>query len=172
MKRWICAVSLLVLAGCTAVPSVPTHSLAQRTALPDSGGAFSATYSGSQSLRVCNPPDGDGSFRYTGVGFGSFIRKSTESGSLLGDVHQSCNWGGKTTITSKFHPQNSITMGLSLRGFQTGTPCAPRFGQKVMFTVLSGTGKFANATGSGTVLFTCNGNNGTYTDQWAGTITF
>ncbi|HET9343878.1 MAG TPA: hypothetical protein VFO25_13295 [Candidatus Eremiobacteraceae bacterium] len=41
-----------------------------------------------------------------------------------------------------------------------------------MFTVISGTGKFVNATGSGTVAFTCNSSNGTYTDHWSGTITF
>jgi hypothetical protein len=174
MARWILVVVVLLVAGCSAVPSVPTHLQNAKAVIQESGGPFSATYSGSYSLRGCTSPDGDGSFKYFGVGTGSFIRKSTESGSLIGDVHQSCKWSGKTTLTSKFHPQNTITMGLSLNGFQLGTPCAPRFAQKVMFNVLSGTGRFANATGSGTVKFTCSNSNGngTYSDQWSGTISF
>lgn len=171
MTRSIFVISALVLAGCAALPNVPTHPQIQRAAIQQGGGPFSASYSGTQSLRGCVPPDGDGSFKYIGVGFGSFIRKSTESGSLHGDVHQDCLWSGDATITSKFHPQNSITMSLILHGFATGTPCSPRLGQRVTFTVLSGTGRFANATGSGTVKFACQ-NNGTYTDQWSGTIAY
>jgi len=176
MIRHISIAVALLFAGCSAVPNIPTHPTAPsqsqtvRAASPAGGGAFSATYAGSYRLTVCASPDGDGSFKFSGLGTGSFIHHSIETGMLIGDVHQSCNWSGKVALTSRFHPQNSITMALSLRGFQSGTPCSPRFGQKVNFAVLSGTGRFARAAGSGTVVFACS--NGNYTDQWSGAVTF
>jgi hypothetical protein len=42
----------------------------------------------------------------------------------------------------------------------------------VSYTVDGGTGKFAKATGSGTVTFKCHFNRGSgpYSDQWSGTL--
>ena len=168
--RSIFVISVLVLAGCAAVPSVPTHLQMQRAAIQQS--AFSTNHSGNLNTNGgCTPPDGGGTFRFSGKGPGTFIGRNFESGSMVGYVHESCNWSGNATLTSLAHLRNSLTVGLTLSGFQTGWPCAPRFGQRVKWTVTSGTGKFVHATGNGTVKYTCNGYS-TYTDQWTGTISF
>jgi hypothetical protein len=172
MMRWISAVAVLLLAGCSAVPTVPAHVQTQRAAIHYSGGPFKMTDSGQFTLRGCAPPDGNGRFLFSGSGSGSFIHSENETGSMNGDVFLGCEWTGTATLVSSAHPRNTITMRLFLRGFGdgTGTPCRPPFLFHVQFTVLSGTGKFAGAMGSGTVAFSCG--NGTYTDQWSGTITF
>ena len=161
MKRLICAVALLILAGCTAVPSVPTHVQSQTAAIQQSGGAFSGGYAGTYS--------GGGSciarFSFSGSGAASFIHGSTELGSMNAEM-QTCEFVGTATITSKLHPGNTITVGLG----PSGEPC--NFRTRILgvsFTVRSGTGKFRNATGSGKVKFTCGSG---YTDKWSGTITF
>jgi hypothetical protein len=168
MVRWILAIGILALAGCSAVRSVPTGVQTESTMIRTSGGPFSATYSGKYTL-------GSGcaltQFHISGSGSGSFVHSSNEKGSMdSGD--QGCEWQGPATLRSSVHPRNSITMSLTLGNFGPGnTPCHPRFGQKVRFNVVSGTGRFVNATGSGTVVFTCH-SDGTYTDTWAGAITF
>jgi hypothetical protein len=167
MRRLIWVVGLLVVGGCSAVPSILTHPLTQEAAIKESGGPFTATYSGTYTL-------GEGcartQFHFNGSGTGSFIHSSTESGTMISsDV--GCNWGGHATLTSSTRPRNSITVALSLGNFGFSTPCSPRLGQKVHFKVTSGTGRFSNATGNGTVVFSCH-SDGTYTDTWSGAITF
>lgn len=172
MIRLISAIGILLLAGCTAVPGVPTHLKTVNSAIQQSGGAFSASHSGNLNTNGgCVPPDGSGTFKFSGKGPGSFIGRNFESGSMFGNVGVGCNWSGSATLTSLAHPGNSLTVGLTLTGFQTGWPCAPRFGARVKWNVTSGTGKFVHATGNGTVKFTCSGYS-TYTDQWSGTISF
>ena len=169
MKRWICAVSLLVTVGCSAVPSVPAHLQSQAAAIRMSGGAFGAAHSGNFTEGDCSPPGIYGHFSFSGTGSGDFIGRNLESGSMLGNVYQGCSWSGTTKLTSLAHPRNSLSMALSLSG---GEPC-PRFGGRTLFfTVMSGTGKFVHATGSGTVKLTCSFAKHTYTDEWSGTITF
>lgn len=165
MKGWICAASLLALAGCATVPSVPTHSLAQRTALPDSGGTFSVNDSGNYTRSGCALFPGHFSFRGSGVG--TFIHRNKESGGMSSG-RNSCTMSGSATMVSKGNPSNSITMTI----VSNGLPCF-RAPPTVTFNITGGTGRFARATGSGTVVFHCGfGNSGTYTDVWSGTITF
>jgi len=165
MKRWICAAALFALAGCSAVPSVPTHLQTQGVAMKASGGAFSGAYAGYYVGGSCNTR-----FGFTGSGSASFIHASTESGSMGPSLGMSCLFNGSVTIKNNFRPSNSITIVLG----QSGLPCSSRTRiLGIPFTVASGTGRFINATGSGKVRFTCgSGISRTYTDQWSGTITF
>lgn len=168
MIRLIATVVMLALIGCSAVPNIPTQVQMADTTIRTIGGTFSATYSGNYSLRDCEGQRGH--FQFTGSGSGSFIHSSTEKGSLYSGDH-GCGWNGPATLTSSAHPRNSIAMTLNLGNFTFGNPCHPRFAQKVKFIVVGGTGRFINAMGAGTVAFTCN-NDGTYTDNWSGTITY
>jgi len=171
MIRLISAVAVLLLAGCSAVPSVPTHLHTQGAAIKASGGPFSATFMGHFRLNGCHVPDGEGHFTFEGFGSGSFIHGATESGLMNGDVYTGCPWNGSATLQSTRRTQNSIIMSLSLQPFFHGNdPCNPGRRQ-VMFTISGGTGRFANATGSGIVVFTCH-TDGSFTDQWSGNITF
>lgn len=172
MKRFICA-ALLILAGCSTVPNVTTHVQPVDPALKANGGHFSATFTGNFTLATCVPPDGQGRFTFEGFGSGSFIHGATERGSMNGDVFTGCPWSGSATMQSTRHSQNSITMSLSLEKgiLHADNPCAAGGQRPVMFTVSSGKGRFVNAAGSGTVAFTCH-SDGTFTDQWTGTITF
>ena len=166
MKRWTCAVAIFLLAGCSAVPSFPGHQQMQGAVIKASGGAFNASYSGNFSLRGCP----GGQFNISGSGSGSFIHGSSEKGYMSTNPN-GCGWNGYVTLTNALHPRNTIIVNLALINFPFQSPCSPRFATEVHFVVSSGTGKFAHATGSGKVVFTCH-SNGTYTDQWSGTITF
>ena len=166
MRRLICAAAVVLLVGCAAAPSVPTHSLTQRTALPDHGGTFSVNDSGNYSRSGCGP-FGPGGFSFSGSGVGTFIHRDRESGSLT-SARNSCKFSGTATMVSKERPGNSITMALS----SNALPCF-RGPVTVTFIIVGGTGRFAQATGNGTVVFHCgNGNTGTYRDVWSGMISF
>ena len=167
MKSWTCTAILLVLVGCAAVPSVPTHLQAVKPAIQQSGGAFSASYSGQFTSSTCSMSH-EGTFSFSGAGRGTFIGSSSEVGSMTSVFRfPMCQrYAGSATLTNTVHPRNTLTVSLVQPNSRFG-PCAVG----PTFTVTSGTGKFAQATGSGTVKFTCH-NNGTYTDHWSGTITF
>lgn len=169
MKTWIFAVAALLLAGCSAVAGVPTDLQTQEAAIQQSGGAFNVSDSGNFDLSGCGLFKG-GSFRFAGSGFGTFIHQDTEYGSMTsGTYPYDCSWKGTATLVSVAHPRNSIAVELG--GAYNTDPCHTSRFHLVRFTVSGGTGRFVHATGSGTVTFTCN-SNGTYTDQWSGTVTF
>lgn len=137
---------------------------------PAGGGAFSGGYSGSSSRTQCEshgPTGQSGLFIFSGKGKVSFLGRSKESGNLyrlwIGE-HYGCApfWEGAVSLTSSKYPTNTISMHLVN---ESTNPCQP-----YSFTVTGGTGKFANANGSGTVTFTCGIN--TYADQWSGTLSF
>ena len=164
MKRLVCAVAILLLAGCSATPSVPTHVQMQDATIQQSGGPFGASYAGTETggnSCLLNQP-----FKFSGTGSAAFLHASSESGSMVWSHGFTCDLVGSATLTSTNHPHNSVTVRLEyeLPGCEhsfTGMP----------FTVTSGTGRFANAAGSGTIKFSCH-SDGSYTDHWSGTITF
>ena len=138
--------------------------LAART---NGGGTFAAHYAGNFTLTSCTASK-SGHFTFSGNGSGSFIHLSTENGHMIDKrLSVRCVWSGTAKLVSKRHPGNSITVTLGLNDGSRTSPCSNGVG----FVVKSGTGKFAGASGYGTVTFTCSGSK-TYTDQWSGTLTF
>ena len=168
MKPLMFLASLLVVAGCSGVPSVPTLLQSVDPAIQKSGGSFVAHYGGTWTGTGCSPPFGDGYYQFSGAGHGSFIGASTEQAILVGDTFSGCTWSGRATLKGKNFPSNSITVKLKMKG-SGSNPC--QSGNHLKFTVTKGTGKFLLAQGSGTVALTCN-EDGTYTDSWSGTITY
>jgi len=164
--RWTALVVMLLLVGCSSSSTLPTS---QRHAIGDlapAGGAFSANYSGTST------GDGDAcllnnKFSFSGTGSGSFIGRSTESGFLVWGHGQTCNYTGSATLVETLHPRNTVKVGL---GPLDTPPCQRILGGGWHFVVGGGTGKFAHATGSGTIKFNCG--NPKYTDTWSGTLNF
>lgn len=165
--RSIFAIAVLALVGCSAVPSIPVHPQSQGAAIKTSGGTFSAMYSGNYTLSSCSSSH-SGHFTFSGSGSGSFIHSSTENGSMTQSAF-SCVWSGTAKLTSTLHPRNQIVVALSLNHTVLNSPCNPMH-EQVIFTVTGGAGRFANAAGRGTIVFSCH--NGAYSDQWSGTITY
>ena len=164
MKRLISVAALLVLVGCSVVPSVPTHVQMQNATIQQSGGPFGASYAGNETggnSCLLNHP-----FKFSGTGSAAFLHASSESGSMVWSHGFTCDLVGSDTLTSTNHPHNSVTVRM-----EYGLPGCQRSFKGMTFTVTGGTGRFANAAGSGTIKFSCH-SNGTYTDQWSGTITF
>lgn len=163
MTRLIPLVVISMLVGCSAVTTIPTQVQTADTTIRTSGGSFSGAYVGTESSGfncVVNQ-----TFTFSGSGSASFIHNSTETGSM--EWHgPGCNMVGRATITNKNHPSNSINVALTY----SAPPCE-RFKAGPNFTIVGGTGKFKTASGDGRVKFTCHPD-GTYTDQWSGTITF
>ena len=170
MRRWIMATLVLTLAGCSAVPSIPAHVQTQGAAIRTNGGTFTASYSGNWfALNFpCEEPPLGGSFTFNGRGSGSFIHMSREHIFFIGCTQP---WAGTATLMSARYPRDTINANVNHLLFRSN-PCEV-FGKHVDFTITGGTGKFAAATGSGTITITCHGvTSGTYTDQWSGTISF
>ena len=164
MKSWTCAAILLVLVGCASVPGVPIHLQGQGATIRSSGGPFSARYAGTETggnLCLLNDP-----FKFSGTGSATFLHATSESGSMVWSHGFNCDLVGSATLTSSNRPHNSVTVRLEYQ-----LPGCERSFKGIPFTVTGGTGRFANATGNGTIRFACQ-SNGTYTDQWSGTITF
>jgi hypothetical protein len=144
--------------GCSlaAMFLIVIHGVAPSVA---AGGSFSASYSGTFSSRSCG-------FKcttttYSGKGRASFLLKSDESLTLTTHcVIPPCGVVGTATLVSRLHTGNSITMSVQA---SPGLCCR--------WSVVSGTGKFAHATGSGQWAVSYGGGNA-YTDQWAGTLQF
>jgi len=171
MSRLIFAIVVLGLVGCGSAERAAVNTPISSHGLRESGGAFSATYAGNYRFNGCAPPDGFGRFEARGVGSASFVHASFEHVTIDGNVFNQCSWSGNATITNATHHLNTITMsivGATLFGRHL-PPCDSQ--KPETWTVTGGTGRFANASGSGTVAFTCQ-TNGSYTDQWTGTLTF
>jgi len=168
MIRWTAVMFAVLLAGCSSVLTLPAQ---QRDAtgqlvIGESGGSLTGAYSGTETGgNICALLN---TFTFSGRGAATFLRRSTESGSMTWNTGFSCNLRGSATITSIRNPANSVTV--FLRG--SVQPCDPR--HPVSYTVSGGTGRFAHASGSGSVQFACpnNAGGGNYTDQWSGTLTF
>jgi len=175
MIRSISVVAALLLAGCSAVPSVPTHPLAPvqshavRIANPASGGPFAAAFSGRIDRLSCNQLMG-AHFSFSGTGTATFFGKrpkfAMERGELSGTYHfYGCSaWSGGAALSIGDPTRGTIGFSLSANTITKGCLAGAKY------AVTGGTGRFVNAAGSGTVSFVCTGN--TYTDRWSGTLTF
>jgi hypothetical protein len=161
----IAAILASLAAGCSGgSSSLPARSgssaaVEAQSVLPQRGGAFNASFNGTYTRFGSE-------YRFRGGGTASFPHVAAESG--YEDLHcaPNCYPEGSDTITSDKNRANSIEVSLSgaYRGHFCGT---------LNWTVSRGTGKFANATGSGTMSSTCGGSvRGTYTNTWSGTINF
>jgi hypothetical protein len=107
-------------------------------------------------------------FTLSGSGRGAFIHASTEIGQVI-SFRSTCAWTGAATLVSSANANNSISVAFNSVMRKGQDPCH----HPVNFVVGHGTGKFAKVTGSGVVTFSCIGStSGTYTDHWAGSITF
>ena len=172
----VLATALLASCG-SGSPSLLAHSSGvsgtpqAQSMLPSRGGAFRAAYAGTYTLGTCSAVHHNGSFQFSGTGSASFLYKSSEMGTMYSYyIPTGCGgWGGSAVLTNTRHPRDSITVSLHGRGSQYAYPCTG--GQNLCsFSVTGGAGRFAHATGSGTVKMTYN--NGTYTDAWSGTLQF
>lgn len=171
-----CALSICIaaaiLAGCSGFqPSSITsgvNALAPAShTTPTNGGAFSGSYSGRYSISGSCIVAASEHFRFHGTGRANFLRQSTEHGHLKleGQAGDCIGWNGVATLTSSDNPKNTVTVSISGGSFGDGTPCY----LSSVFTVTSGTGKFINATGGGSIKFQCLSGYA-YSDQWSGTL--
>lgn len=148
-------VAAILLAGCGGSSGTSPQSNAiipsarlQRLELtrPAHGGAFSATYSGTNHRSgSCLPGRAPLRIKFRGPGNASYLHRSRERGKITfeGGPQGMCgSFSGKATLTSSGNRLDSINMRLS------GYPS-----EGATYTVIGGTGKFANATGTGTVIF-------------------
>lgn len=171
-----CSIGLVVLPlifGCSgasfapgSTPNRETNSGSVVVGKDSGGGAFSAKSSGHSSFSDC-AGTANGRFRFRGGGHASYLHGITESGKMTGKRYGSrCVWSGNATLTSRHRARNSVTFSLGLNGSRYHNPCNNAVG----FVVKKGTGEFANASGYGTVTFSCT--NSGYSDIWSGTLTF
>lgn len=171
---WAVATSL---GACTGVHSsnspVPATAAADAPITgtnPARGGTLSGGYSGVIRLSKCSFPF-SGGFDFSGTGTVSFLRSGTESGSLVqgfNDKLYCTRWLGAVILTSAEHSKDQLS--IALRGDKWPSPC----GHHLVYTVIGGSGKFHDATGSGTVALLCSHHAGSsaYSDRWSGTLNF
>lgn len=137
--------ALLSISGCshtsgTSSPLLPAQSSHRST----SGGPFTASYSG-RGIIGCYG-DIDYSFTLKGEGYGTFVQASTLL-SGYGLCQEKITWHDTFTITSTSQSGDSINVSVS------GKPTVCEHDDKLQgsYTISGGSGKFASATGSGSV---------------------
>jgi hypothetical protein len=155
------ATATLLVGGCSheaeinssALPAVPdmraqlfkqsSSGTPQQSA---AGGPFKASYSGSISGSYCYGDIVCTYYGLAGTGHGTFIRASTLSSTDLG-CERSLRWYTFFTIRSGKHPTSAIDIKAG------GVPkaCFPRHKFSGSYTITGGSGKFASASGSGSV---------------------
>lgn len=160
-----CATAVL-LTGCAGSSTLgavsPAMPVTARTA-PADGGAFSATYSGTYTKHGdCKVGSRSADIKFRGTGDASFLHESKESEKLQGHEfgHGFCHWDGPATLRSSTHSLDSIHMHVRKEYDLSGCRCT--------FSVIGGTGKFVDATGSGTV--TVQFSDRKYSEEWSGTL--
>lgn len=162
----VCATALLLascgggqVAGLSSTQQFANSTESKLAASRLSGGTFKASYSG-HYLRYS---DHEGVlYEFRGSGAASFLHRS----------HERFRWAfvlglsGKTssyTITLK--SSKSPTDRIKVTVGQPPAPCGSN-----SYVVTGGHGRFAHATGSGTINITCKSSDYTYTDAWTGTL--
>jgi hypothetical protein len=164
------ACAVLLLGGCGGGEAATPNSILQfagsaepRSAVSrQSGGAFSARYSGHYSVHhACMECAVIWKFR--GSGAATFLRRSRERMNWTFILEPSPKQSPNSATITSFHSKaDSVTVQISAGYACNGTNS---------YVVTSGTGRFARATGSGTIQTTCPGPSGhSYTDAWAGTL--
>jgi hypothetical protein len=117
------------------------------------GGTFTASYVGSYGSQcgagICTTV-------FYGRGGGTFIGRSRLRGKEISDL-SGCSGGFK--FQSRKHRADTFRAVVSCIG-----------NGPYNFTVYGGTGKFANASGGGTVSFSFVGSAYTFTSSWTGTL--
>jgi len=169
-KRGACLVFAFLISACSGAsfaPGANTGAAANREMPNTGGGSFTATSSGNYTFSDCTA-SGNGRLKFSGNGRASYLHRVNESGALKGKNYPPhCVWSGTATLTSRHHKANSVTFSLGLNGSRYSNPCNNALG----YVVKRGTGKFAKASGYGTVTLSCT-NSGMYLDDWSGTLTY
>jgi hypothetical protein len=156
-------VAVILTTGCSAgdnalaVGASPAIAASTAVRIAARDRVFDAAYSGQFA---CKP---DGSMGHIGVWavFHGRGKASLLHGSQEQIVYPNC--GSYGTFMLWRSPYKA-----SIHGYLVGAECSMD-----TYTVTGGTGKFAKATGIGTVTFTCLGRNySAYTDRWSGKIGF
>jgi hypothetical protein len=160
-------VAAMMLGGCGGPHTYFGPSSLQQDASRASGGTFTAKYKGTYYIQTKCTYKQFGRLGFDGNGHARFLGLSNEYGGLITRYNgRACvPFVGSDYLTSTQYPSDEISVNLSEgRGCQLPTFC---------FRVVSGTGKFANAAGSGTVWLPLNVfGGGRYHDKWNGTITY
>lgn len=166
----ICIAAML-FAGCSGPqaqswnPASPFQSNAKpngKSLKPAAGGSFTASYAGTFTelcLDARRPPRVACAYKFDGSGGGTVIRRSILKGKLFCSL--SGGSSGLFKLKSRKHPADRV--------YASATPCG---GSGVSYTITGGTGKFANASGNGTVSFSLDYSNNTFTSSWTGTLNF
>ena len=160
----ICA-AVMMLGGCGGPHTYFSPSSLQQDASRASGGAFTAKSEGTYKETECTYKQ-PGRIGFDGNGHARYLGLSNEYGYLVTHYNgRVCVPGGGTaSLWTTQHPSDEISVNLSEgEGCQEPTFC---------FRVISGTGRFANAAGSGTVVGLPLGGSGHYHDKWSGAITY
>lgn len=140
------------------LPKSVSSATNSKESVPLRGGNFSGAYAG----KVVHVGE---RLSISGNGRASFLGSSVEAGNFEVECGPDCYISGSVSLTSTRHTGNSLT--LTLLPIYGRDFCDRTFDWRVD----SGTGKFAQASGSGRVTFNCN-TNGRYNDSWSGFLTF
>jgi hypothetical protein len=163
------ALAATLFAACAGVQNVTSAPLtAARTAGTESSQRrLKGDYSGAYRFTGCQGVR-SGRFEVHGTGkLLPFLHSSIESGTLTQSVAASgCwHWFGTITLKSSTDRKNQILM--AVRGGREQSLC----GNNTSFTVTGGSGRYAEATGGGIVVFSCNSRyKGKYSNRWSGTL--
>lgn len=165
---------MLSFVGCSSASTLPPNLIHATDSVGLSGGALSGGYAGNFSEMGCGLNSG-GSLSFSGSGQATFLGMSSESGHMVAGGGACAIWKGSATLTSRFHRANTVTVSTTFTN-NDQQPCNnPRHGPgrfPTYWTVTGGTGKFANATGKGSVTLVCDFTKHTYTDTWTGALKY
>lgn len=147
----------------SATPLTAT-SAASRPVRPLSGGTFTATYKG--KIETHYQSSQSQIINFVGKGNATFLGKSKE------DLTIECFYQtSRGTICEGFTDvlKGKHKNALSMVWDESSAPYYP-CGSTYAWTAYGGSGKFARATGGGSVTLSCSGNK--YSTSWSGTLNY
>lgn len=174
----IIAIATAALAGCggprsnVGIPAPSAQQQAFEAARPANGGTFNGRYSGRAGGGDYCSHGVSEYLVFEGRGKASFLHQSRESGTIIASYGPPCEYSGSATLSERKGSTSTVTMSI------TGN--SPSL---LTYTVSSGTGRFAKATGHGVFTIKLGGlrrfsQRGsplccqTYSDQWSGKLNF